>query len=254
MTCSSGSCCSGCSQSRSTWRALETELGPVRRHARRSAPPGAARGACRAQGRSTRARSSCVPPRPTATTASTSTISPLLRDMMRRPASAGRRPRAHASRTSTGAGAVPADRAVHGLPARDRHQLLRARRLLRKRVHRARPRRYPGDHEGVPRRDRAADDGHHHPPDGRRAARLPVPAWGSSLRVCSDIRCGPIDCQNLFCELDKYARVRFPELVTNRSRIKATFTPDPRAAAAFYPPKWGLNEQLPAVARLAAAA
>jgi hypothetical protein len=63
-----------------------------------------------------------------------------------------------------------------------------------------------------------------------------------------------IDCQNLFCELDKYARVRFPELVTNRSRIKTTFRPDGEPLRLFYPPKWGLNERLPAAHRLAAAA
>ena len=50
-----------------------------------------------------------------------------------------------------------------------------------------------------------------------------------------------IDCQNLFCELDKYSRVRFPELRSNRSRIKATFTPSPESLPdPFYPPKWGL--------------
>jgi alpha-glutamyl/putrescinyl thymine pyrophosphorylase clade 1 len=32
-----------------------------------------------------------------------------------------------------------------------------------------------------------------------------------------------IDIQNLFCEVDKYARVAFPELRSNRSRIKARF-------------------------------
>jgi len=62
-----------------------------------------------------------------------------------------------------------------------------------------------------------------------------------------------IDCQNLFCELDKYARVRFPELVTNRSRIKSTFTPDPEPLRLFYPPKWGLNEHLPTAVRVAVA-
>jgi alpha-glutamyl/putrescinyl thymine pyrophosphorylase clade 1 len=50
-----------------------------------------------------------------------------------------------------------------------------------------------------------------------------------------------IDCQNLFCELDKYARVRFPELLSNRSRIKATFTPSPEPLDLFYPPKWGVT-------------
>jgi hypothetical protein len=57
-----------------------------------------------------------------------------------------------------------------------------------------------------------------------------------------------IDCQNLFCELDKYARVAFPELRSNRSRIKATFKPSSEPLPLFYPPKWGLNDRLPAAA------
>jgi len=63
-----------------------------------------------------------------------------------------------------------------------------------------------------------------------------------------------IDAQNLFCELDKYARVRFPELRSNRSRIKAQFAPSGEPIRLFYPPKWGINERLPARLRLAAAA
>jgi 5-hmdU DNA kinase, helical domain len=63
-----------------------------------------------------------------------------------------------------------------------------------------------------------------------------------------------IDCQNLFCELDKYARVRYPELQSNRSRIKAQFAPSPEPVRLFYPPKWGINERLPAQLRLFAAA
>jgi hypothetical protein len=51
-----------------------------------------------------------------------------------------------------------------------------------------------------------------------------------------------IDCQNLFCEVDKYARVRFPHLRSNRIRIKATFSPSDQPLALFYPPKWGINE------------
>lgn len=47
-----------------------------------------------------------------------------------------------------------------------------------------------------------------------------------------------IDCQNLFCELDKYARVRFPELRSNRIRIKSRFMPSSEPLVLFYPPKW----------------
>jgi 5-hmdU DNA kinase, helical domain len=63
-----------------------------------------------------------------------------------------------------------------------------------------------------------------------------------------------IDCQNLFCELDKYARVRFPELVTNRHRIKAKFKPSPEPLSLFYPPKWGINDRLPGANMVADAA
>jgi hypothetical protein len=63
-----------------------------------------------------------------------------------------------------------------------------------------------------------------------------------------------IDCQNLFCELDKYARVRFPELVTNRSRIKAKFVASTEPLELFYPPKWGINDRLPGAGNVLRAA
>jgi len=50
-----------------------------------------------------------------------------------------------------------------------------------------------------------------------------------------------IDIQNLFCELDKYARVAFPELRSNRSRIKARFRPSGELPPPVFPPKWGLE-------------
>lgn len=54
-----------------------------------------------------------------------------------------------------------------------------------------------------------------------------------------------IDCQGLFCETDKYARAAFPELKSNRVRIKQEFRdPKPRLDL-FYPPKWGINAHLP---------
>jgi len=57
----------------------------------------------------------------------------------------------------------------------------------------------------------------------------------------------PIDCQNLFCEISKYARVAHPERVgvSGRTRIKQGYS---RAAAAlptpFFPPKWNLNDEV----------
>jgi hypothetical protein len=53
-----------------------------------------------------------------------------------------------------------------------------------------------------------------------------------------------IDCQNLFCEVDKYSREAFPELKSDRSRIKARYAPTGQPLSLFYPPKWGLNEAL----------
>jgi len=50
-----------------------------------------------------------------------------------------------------------------------------------------------------------------------------------------------IDCQGLFCELDKYCREAAPELVSNRSRIKARFAASSDPLPLFFPPKWGLN-------------
>jgi hypothetical protein len=54
-----------------------------------------------------------------------------------------------------------------------------------------------------------------------------------------------IDCQNLFCEVDKYARVAHPDVrgVSGRSRIKQAYRQDPEPVTAWFPPKWGLNEQ-----------
>jgi hypothetical protein len=53
-----------------------------------------------------------------------------------------------------------------------------------------------------------------------------------------------IDIQNLFCEVDKYARVAFPELKSNRSRIKARFSPSGELPQPFFPPKWELDPRL----------
>ena len=64
--------------------------------------------------------------------------------------------------------------------------------------------------------------------------------WGRQLQL--------IDCQNLFCEVDKYARVGHPEVegLSGRSRIKQRFTPKPSLPAPWYPPKWDLNDKIAA--------
>jgi thymidylate kinase len=62
--------------------------------------------------------------------------------------------------------------------------------------------------------------------------------WGRSLQL--------IDCQNLFCEVDKYARVAHPQVQgrSGRTRIKQLFHPTTDSASCWYPPKWGLNERV----------
>lgn len=53
-----------------------------------------------------------------------------------------------------------------------------------------------------------------------------------------------IDCQGLFCEVDKYCREAVPELKSARSRIKQKFVPSRTPLGLFFPPKWGINEAL----------
>jgi hypothetical protein len=67
--------------------------------------------------------------------------------------------------------------------------------------------------------------------------------WGRPLQL--------IDCQNLFCEVDKYARVAHPEVkgIGQRTRIKQKFSPISEPIEVWFPPKWGLNDRLPASSR-----
>lgn len=55
-----------------------------------------------------------------------------------------------------------------------------------------------------------------------------------------------IDCQNLFCEVDKYARVMHPEVkgLTGRTRIKQVFEARSAPIELWFPPKWGINESV----------
>ncbi len=59
-------------------------------------------------------------------------------------------------------------------------------------------------------------------------------------------RLQPVDCQNLFCEVDKYTRVSHPHLTGNsgRTRIKQVFDPIGRTPLPplFIPPKWVRSE------------
>jgi hypothetical protein len=56
-----------------------------------------------------------------------------------------------------------------------------------------------------------------------------------------------IDAQNLFCEVDKYARVRHPEVVgiSGRSRIKQKYTPGPPLQPPVFPRRWGIDADGP---------
>lgn len=57
-------------------------------------------------------------------------------------------------------------------------------------------------------------------------------------------RLKPIDCQNLFCEISKYARVAHPEIagVTGRTRIKQSYRQAARRIPPpFFPPRWRLD-------------
>jgi alpha-glutamyl/putrescinyl thymine pyrophosphorylase clade 1 len=51
-----------------------------------------------------------------------------------------------------------------------------------------------------------------------------------------------IDCQNLFCEVDKYARVVHPGIAgySGRTRIKQKFRAVTDPVPAWFPPKWGI--------------
>ena len=56
--------------------------------------------------------------------------------------------------------------------------------------------------------------------------------WGRRLQL--------IDCQNLFCEVSKYARVMHPDAmgVNDRTRIKQVYRPSGGAIEFWFPPKW----------------
>ena len=59
--------------------------------------------------------------------------------------------------------------------------------------------------------------------------------WGRRLQL--------IDCQNLFCEVSKYARVKHPDArgISDRSRIKQVYRPSKNGLEFWFPPKWGIN-------------
>jgi hypothetical protein len=62
--------------------------------------------------------------------------------------------------------------------------------------------------------------------------------WGRPLHL--------IDVQNLFCEVDKYSRVFYPEIGSQdgRKRIKQIFRPIRKPISYWFPPKWGINDNI----------
>ena len=62
--------------------------------------------------------------------------------------------------------------------------------------------------------------------------------WGRPLQL--------IDCQNLFCEVDKYARVNHPEIsgISGRTRIKQKYSANGQPFDYWYPPKWKINQAI----------
>jgi hypothetical protein len=62
--------------------------------------------------------------------------------------------------------------------------------------------------------------------------------WGRKLQL--------IDCQNLFCEVDKYARVKHPNIRGNsdRIRIKQVYKSNSESINYWFPPKWGINKNI----------
>ena len=66
--------------------------------------------------------------------------------------------------------------------------------------------------------------------------------WGRPLQL--------IDCQNLFCEVSKYARVVHPGVkgVNDRSRIKQIYRASGKPLEFWFPPKWGINHLVQASA------
>jgi hypothetical protein len=63
--------------------------------------------------------------------------------------------------------------------------------------------------------------------------------WGRPLQL--------IDCQNLFCEVAKYARVRHPEFnrISGRTRIKQKFVANTDPIQYVFPRKWCLTATQP---------
>lgn len=62
--------------------------------------------------------------------------------------------------------------------------------------------------------------------------------WGRKLQL--------IDCQNIFCEVDKYSRVKHPEIkgLSDRMRIKQVYKTNTKPLDYWFPPKWDINDKI----------
>lgn len=76
-------------------------------------------------------------------------------------------------------------------------------------------------------------------------------ALGLPFNGLSGRRLQLVDCQNLFCEVDKYARVVHREVagISGPRRIKQRFRPSSGTVTAWFPPKWELDTSLHRSAR-----
>ena len=63
--------------------------------------------------------------------------------------------------------------------------------------------------------------------------------WGRPLQL--------IDCQNIFCEVSKYSRVKHPDIEgpSRRTRIKQGYRPAGTPIKYWYPPMWDINHLVP---------
>ena len=62
--------------------------------------------------------------------------------------------------------------------------------------------------------------------------------WGRPLQL--------IDCQNLFCEISKYSRIKHPDVegISKRTRIKQKYRLNGSPIEYWYPPKWRINDRI----------
>jgi hypothetical protein len=70
----------------------------------------------------------------------------------------------------------------------------------------------------------------------RELGLVPIELWGRALQL--------IDCQNLFCEVGKYARIAHPEIpgFSDRTRIKQNFRTTGPITHPVFPEKWRLAQ------------